>query len=318
MRKYQARGYLFEKLIERLLNKAGYEYLPPDVTPDRLKGRGALHQIDAFGKFWFQIPFVYPIRLIAEAKWLKRGARLHHLRDFVGVLKDVSENYFVGTETGSSEFDRLILQRYTDCGAFFSMTSFSIPAQRYAYAHGVFLINFKGSEIMEPIKNELEKKDVQKLLARAFQRNARSQAEKIFKSDKQMLKQLSAIGSYVGILDGIYPIHILTEGELRFDPKRPDDYRINPIQKQYMRNLGTEVVFLFRDDFETKIEFTIPRYILERMAERLRERKKRFFSFIDVPVRILLERPFRRIFSLSISEEDRGRILRNLKAFEYM
>ena len=93
MKDYQARGYLFEYEIWRLLEASGYI----GVTTENLRGRGAEHQIDAYGTLSIPTPFVYPIRLICEAKCYKDPVELKHVRSFVGVLKDISENYFVGS-----------------------------------------------------------------------------------------------------------------------------------------------------------------------------------------------------------------------------
>jgi len=320
--KYQAKGYLFEILIKRLLTKAGYDYLPPDAEPNWLEGRGGLHQIDAYGRFWFQVPFVFPIRLIAEAKWYASGIQLHHIRDFVGVIKDISENYFVNTEAPDTEFQRRLAKRYNDCGTFFSMTHFTTRAQHYAYAQGVYLITFEGSSILRPIKEELERNGVGRLVEQAGStgRSWRAIAEEIIDENIQLQSELSGIASYVGILDGIYPIHILSKGKLGFeDPKKPDDYSVK-IDKKDIRivsRLGerTSVVFVFRDENGIQLEFAIPYYSLQTTYRRSIVFKKKAFSYIDVPVRVEYgERTFRRIFSLVISPEDQGIILGKLES----
>lgn len=93
MKDYQARGYLFEYEIWRFLKASGYV----GVTTSKLRGRGADHQIDAYGTLSIPTPFVYPIRLICEAKCYTNPIELKHIRSFVGVMKDISENYFVGS-----------------------------------------------------------------------------------------------------------------------------------------------------------------------------------------------------------------------------
>ena len=77
-----------------------------DVKSQDVPGGGADHQIDSVGFFSFTIPFMYPVRLIAEAKWYKDDKKigLGSMRDFVGVMKDISENYFVPILHGPMEF----------------------------------------------------------------------------------------------------------------------------------------------------------------------------------------------------------------------
>ena len=63
---------MFEIIVKVLLFKSGYKQLPSDpkyLRGDELRGRGAWHQIDAFGQFSYGIPFLFPIRLICEAKY---------------------------------------------------------------------------------------------------------------------------------------------------------------------------------------------------------------------------------------------------------
>ncbi len=92
MKTEQAAGYVFEKEIFNLLAESNYF----NVRTEQLRGRGASHQIDAFGTLAIPTAFTYPIRLIAEAKCYSSTIQLHQIRSFVGVIKDISENYIVG------------------------------------------------------------------------------------------------------------------------------------------------------------------------------------------------------------------------------
>ncbi|MBT2584216.1 hypothetical protein [Planococcus sp. ISL-109] len=64
MKDYQARGYIFESIVWKLMEKHGYI----DVKIATLRGRGACHQIDSYGVLKIPTPFIYPIRLLSEAK----------------------------------------------------------------------------------------------------------------------------------------------------------------------------------------------------------------------------------------------------------
>ncbi len=91
-----------------------------NVKTEHLRGRGASHQIDAFGTLAIPTAFTYPIRLIAEAKCYSSTIQLYQIRSFLGVIKDISENYIVGEKKQRNTPDR-----YLDTGCFFSATPFS-------------------------------------------------------------------------------------------------------------------------------------------------------------------------------------------------
>ena len=68
------KGLLFEAIINKILQENEYESFEVDnVQVDgqgRVRGRGEWHQIDALGRLKYTIPFIYPIRLLCEAKIL--------------------------------------------------------------------------------------------------------------------------------------------------------------------------------------------------------------------------------------------------------
>jgi len=141
----QIKGKILEEVVKHYLTIQGYKLLIPNSNYGDMKilsnglnvrGRGCYHQIDALGQFAFRIPFLYPIRLLSEAKYYpSRKIQLHHLRDFIGVIKDISKNYFIKNMRSLKE-----LQRFTDCGAYFSISGFTKNAQMYAYGQGIFLV----------------------------------------------------------------------------------------------------------------------------------------------------------------------------------
>ncbi len=152
------KGAIFERIVNELLKKNSYAPCPVERRQvdkrGRVRGRGEWHQIDAFGKLEFSIPFVYPIRLLCEAKNLKKSVGLPVVRNFVGVLKDISENYFV---EDNQDIDKMMLsKRYTDCGAIFSASDFTKHAQNYAYAQGIFLISYENNPIIQRFVKAIE------------------------------------------------------------------------------------------------------------------------------------------------------------------
>jgi hypothetical protein len=148
MHEAQAKGYYLEEIVRELMRDSHFV----DVQTGNIEGRGADHEIDSYGSLMFSIPFVYPVRLISEIKWFKPNVvvGLGRIRDFVGVILDISQNYFIPRETNSHRTP-LRRERYTDCGAYFSATGFSLPAQDYAWAHGVYLVSFSQDPLLTPI-----------------------------------------------------------------------------------------------------------------------------------------------------------------------
>ena len=152
------KGAFFEVLVRNLLLKAGYEPIEPDDVSIRrsdgnVRGRGYWHDIDALGKFAYPLLYMYPIRLLAEAKCYRNNVPIQMLRNFVGALKDISENYFV--EDRISQEEMLAYKRYTDCGSFFSASGFTIGAQKFALAQGVFLISYESNPILARIVDSM-------------------------------------------------------------------------------------------------------------------------------------------------------------------
>jgi len=318
---YQVRGLFFEQLVRRLVTLSGYKKVSSGFVP----GRGEKHQIDAFGRYEFVIPFTYPIRLICEAKWLKRGIHLNHVRDFEGVIKDISENYFSTRGIRGKDFTWKFLNRYTDCGVFFSATNFTDPAQHYAYAQGIYLVPFEGNSIVEDLLKELERiagQNNQAFKTKMFFNMAEDKtkatyskkAQQIIRNSKTFRKMLSKIGTYLGILDGIYPVHILTRLRLPFRITTRDDYNIQ-LTKTELDIRERSLHFKFRDMDQNILEFTLPRTVGYSLIDTLRRfYKKKAFSYIDIPVIVKTEEgSVRRIFKGVINPDSRQIITRRLK-----
>jgi hypothetical protein len=152
----QLRGLLLEEALLSLLRSAGYEPISAvggDQTlrlgPGGLcvRGRGCDHQIDAVASLKINPPFSHQQRLLVEAKALALSTRVPVgvVRNTVGVLKDVSEFWVGGGQ------DVPASKRYHYQAAIFSATPFSSRAQRYAYAHDVYLLPLARSENLRPL-----------------------------------------------------------------------------------------------------------------------------------------------------------------------
>lgn len=136
---------LLEEAALALLRASGYRTIDdPGADPSLCRlgggigvhGRGTSHQIDAIADFVVGQPFANAQRLLVEAKFYgqRRPVSLTVVRNSVGVLKDVSE-YWVTPGNGQPATSRYHYQ-----SAIFAATSFTEDAQRYAFAHDIYLV----------------------------------------------------------------------------------------------------------------------------------------------------------------------------------
>lgn len=250
------RGLVLEEIILVLLGKAGYRILTKQDDPLifrngnaglEVQGRGEWHQIDALVGYDHTPAFLFPIRLGVEAKAYfptnksKRKVGIETIRNAVGVVKDINENYSSFFSKPSHE---LKLKRYNYVYAIFSLSGFTEPAQRYAVAHQIYLIQYYHNHLFNGIKDILRELQGQSALEK--QQSAIRQALRdFFRSPdnyyhelpnifgheieliKELLKEINHIGgSYFGLLNGEYPIHILSKNPIT-DIADKDEYKAN-------------------------------------------------------------------------------------------
>jgi hypothetical protein len=150
MKKSQARGYLLEIVLSKLIEINGYQVISVEDGNEivsrsnglNLKGRGGFHQFDTLGSFKITPPFVYPLRLFVEAKFYSSPIGIDRVRMGVGILEDVNTNY----STISMDDEELAVEKYQYHYAIFSTSGFTEEAQRYAIAHKIHLIDLSGHE----------------------------------------------------------------------------------------------------------------------------------------------------------------------------
>ena len=164
---YAIRGLILEEVLLNLLRESGYtpvdyaqnidendvrydETLHYGASGIEVKGRGWNHQIDAIADFIISPPFSYPLRLLLEAKFYKNKVGIDIIRNAVGVLKDVDE-YWVSNNT-----NKIAKPRYHYQYAVFSSSSFTNPAQRYAFAQDIYLIKLENNKYFLPIIESIE------------------------------------------------------------------------------------------------------------------------------------------------------------------
>src|SRR5579862_6617253 len=139
------RGYVLEEILARLVQNTGYRLLV-DASQDTdelenrsnglaVRGRGGSHQVDVLGELLWIPAFTFPLRLIVEAKARKGTTGIDDVRNAVGVLSDVNQNY---TRTDGGR--RVLIQKYSYRYALFSTSGFSRHAAEYALAHQISLV----------------------------------------------------------------------------------------------------------------------------------------------------------------------------------
>lgn len=155
MKKSQFRGYLLEDAVQKLLARSGYSLITSENEEDIRKlhnglnviGRGACHQFDSLGKIKWTPPFVYPIRLFVEAKYREKPIGVEIVRQGVGIIADVNQNY---ATVDLDDFE-MNLPRYDYHYAIFSASGFTDNAVRMAVAHKIHLIDLRGEEYADLI-----------------------------------------------------------------------------------------------------------------------------------------------------------------------
>ena len=244
----QIRGALLEEAILFLLEKVGYSIVEfdPSLSPEEtglndghsgleVRGRGTWHQIDALASFDYSPAFMYPLRLMVEAKCYQAGRPIgvDVARNAVGVLKDITENYFTVPSLRGGD---LQVTRYNYHSAIFSTSGFTSGAVEYSIAHQVFLIQYENVPIIQPLIDaimtfddhcvtrvgkrsmaEIRKRYRDALRDRIYQTNTPRfiTREGIDLIDGSLVRTVNRIrGSYFGMLQGRWPLHLLTEAPL--------------------------------------------------------------------------------------------------------
>lgn len=176
----QIRGYLFERIICLLLEQNNFILVKPDrynksrVRRTRenfteLKGRGGWHQIDCPFDYERTVPFLYPIRLVGEVKYHQAAVAKDAIRNFIGVLRDIQEYYFID----DSLTEEMVRERRIEIGAFFSANGFQDEAERLAYSHGIRTISYKNNPIVQEIRDYLDELETWYLTYDLFSRGSR-------------------------------------------------------------------------------------------------------------------------------------------------
>jgi hypothetical protein len=88
--------------------------------------------------------FTFPLRLIVEAKARNAKSGIDDVRNAVGVVSDVNQNF-----TSGAPAHRALLQKFSYRYALFSTTGFSEPAAEYALAHQISLVDLSAVDFAD-------------------------------------------------------------------------------------------------------------------------------------------------------------------------
>ncbi len=158
-RRGQLKGYIFEVVIRKLLSMNGFSQIEKEIASKikihgnnniEIKGRGTWHQIDCPCIYQKAVPFIYDIRLLSEVKFYTTEIQKDKIRQYIGTIKDISENYFID-EINTIENQK----KFTDIGVFFAANGFQIEAEKLAFVHGIKTISYRNNEAVRKIKETI-------------------------------------------------------------------------------------------------------------------------------------------------------------------
>ncbi|MEW8320112.1 MAG: hypothetical protein AB2660_18385 [Candidatus Thiodiazotropha sp.] len=315
----QVRGALLEEAVLYLLEKFGYETIEAfsahrDVSLRgghsglEVRGRGSWHQIDALASFRSSPAFMYPLRLMVEAKCYQehRTVGIEVVRNAVGVLKDISENYF-SVPSGGADVQ---IPRFNYHSAIFSTSGYTSGAIDYALAHQVFLIQYENVPVITPLIDAIMRFDegcitrVGKNAISEVRRRYRSAIrDQVYEVDMQefitvrgielingaLVDSLNRIGgSYFGMLQGRWPLHLLTSEPLPAMAFNSDTVRCHVTGYETGEWKFTPAEFHANENGWFELEFNLPEGIANLVAENWGDReavaniKQQHFSYIDL------------------------------------
>ncbi len=317
----QIRGALLEEAVLFLLKKVGYDSYDISALAARpedgmraghsgleVRGRGTWHQLDAFAIWKHSPAFIYPLKLIVEAKCYSanRPVGVETPRNVVGVLKDISENYFTVTRRGQT----FQAPRYNYAAAIFSTSGFTRVAIEYAIAHQVFLIQYKNVPVIQPLIDAIFDFDESCILlrgqgaiaaARRYFRTSLFGKEDVPKDEGTLTKRGMALlggsaaescreiqGSYFGMLQGRWPMHLLRRLPLPASAFREDTIRCTVVGNSRGEWRFAPILSRQTDNVFFELEFSLPPMIAELVAENwddptaVANIKQQHFSYIDL------------------------------------
>lgn len=169
---HNIRGYLYEIFIARHLKNNGFEECHKNKITrgcevngkGEIEGRGEFHQIDFAGVYAKLTPYIYPLRVLAECKYYKKPLDKKIIRQYIGVVKDITENYYVPESIKKSNTTSIFDQsssRFTDIPMIFAANGFDTHAENLAWAQGINVISHRNIPIFDSILENIDELAVQ-------------------------------------------------------------------------------------------------------------------------------------------------------------
>lgn len=275
MKEHQAREYIFEEKVKNMLQDSNYV----SIIDEDIPGRSTCHNIFASGKLTIPTAFIYPIKLICQYKYYaKNKVELNHIRDFYGIMADISERDFSIKDNISNTPDR-----YTYSACFFSATAFTKEAQEYAWAHNIFMSSMERIAVMQPILKRIDE-FVSNLTETTI--NNISKYELLQGYNREMKDEFLHPETVIGIINGVYPVMIFgKKGWFKpvFEEALASEIGRAYIDSVYRSENQFEANFEL-NFMESSAEFSVPITILEKLMERVDNLTKENIIFnIDIP-----------------------------------
>jgi hypothetical protein len=313
------RGALLEEGVLFFHARSGFEMVTVGAdglragrSGQELQGRGCWHQIDAIALPKYSPAFIYPVRLLVEAKcYERRPVDIKTVRAALGTVMDVNQNYF----TPANVPGQLKIQRYNYAAAIFSTSGFTEGAQQFAIAHQIFLIEYESLPAVRPIVAalfRLEATDFHRVTRRNDIRVDLSEFRLAFREFlasgedgvlQEFLRESGVIklrelrptvrdvpATYAGMIEGVYPVHLFASSPvpprlLRLQREIPCEIRVEDGGRVWAfepsdNNPGHNLYF--------RLEFQLPGIIAGTIANResgwrqLVDVKRNNLRFVDV------------------------------------
>ncbi len=306
--------YLLEKVGYRTIDSHAFELKKESGIRSghsglEVQGRGTWHQLDALASFEYSPAFMYPLRLIVEAKCYRnnRPVGVEVIRNAVGVLKDISENYFtVSSQSGA----KVQVPRFNYHSAVFSTSGFTSGAVHFALAHQVFLIQYKNVPVIQPLIDAIKNFD-EWCITRLGKRKI-SEVRKIYRKalrdrdydnhtlelitmegrnhiEDSMVQTVQRVrGSYFGMLQGRWPLHLLTETPLPSGAFESDNVKCRVTGYANGEWKFTPIDFQRDQSNWFELQFNLPDEVAILVSENWEDReavvnmKQQYFSYIDL------------------------------------
>ncbi len=275
MKEHQAREYIFEEKVKKLLQDSRYISIIEEEVP----GRSGYHDIHAYGRINVPTAFLYPVRIICQYKYYaKNRVELNHIRDFGGIMADISEkNYTIKGEAKN------IPDRYTYSGCFFSATAFSRDAQEYAWAHNIFMVSLERIEVMQPILKKID--NFVAGLSESTINNITKQ-ELLEGYEREVEEESVMPEAAIGIVNGVYPVMIMGKKDwLKPVLEEAENSEIGKVYIDSVYRSENQFEANFELNFmESSGEFSVPVSVLEKLMEREDNNTRDHVVFnVDIP-----------------------------------